>query len=237
VDRARIGPGARTEAEVTDEGFLGRWSRRKGAAKRMGEAASGTAAVDARVDEPDDDAAAPPRPRRGVMNTEPRDPTIGELAESAAPPDDVAAADPTADLPPVEQLDEASDYTAFMRDGVPEELKSAALRKLWRANPVFALRDGLDDYDEDFAALAAVAERLQKIRQVGRLAADRDREEAPEAKPEVSAAAEAAAPPPDAADSAPESPPDGVDGTAEEAVETAATEDESEAPTGRAGGS
>ena len=35
------------------------------------------------------------------------------------------------DLPDVETLNESSDYTPFLKDGVPEKLKRMALRKLW----------------------------------------------------------------------------------------------------------
>jgi len=54
------------------------------------------------------------------------------------------------DLPAVDTLTEDSDFTRFMADGVPELLRKAALRKLWRSSPVFAVLDGLNDYDEDF---------------------------------------------------------------------------------------
>ncbi|MEE9194622.1 MAG: DUF3306 domain-containing protein, partial [Alphaproteobacteria bacterium] len=47
-------------------------------------------------------------------------------------------------------LDKDSDYSVFMKEGVPEQLKKLALRKLWRSDPVFAVLDGLNDYDEDF---------------------------------------------------------------------------------------
>ena len=34
---------------------------------------------------------------------------------------------------------------------VPDFLKRQAYRVLWRSNPIFNFRDGLDDYDEDFS--------------------------------------------------------------------------------------
>lgn len=64
-----------------------------------------------------------------------------------APGDDETAA---LDLPDIETLDKDSDYSVFMKEGVPEQLKKLALRKLWRSDPVFAVLDGLNDYDEDF---------------------------------------------------------------------------------------
>ena len=57
------------------------------------------------------------------------------------------------DLPPVESLTADSDFTAFLRTNVPSVLKKAALRKLWKSDPVLANVDGLNDYDEDFAKM------------------------------------------------------------------------------------
>ena len=54
-----------------------------------------------------------------------------------------------ADMPPLESLDENSDFSGFMSEGVSDELRNLALRKLFRA-PVFNIRDGLDEYDEDY---------------------------------------------------------------------------------------
>jgi hypothetical protein len=54
-----------------------------------------------------------------------------------------------ASLPPVESLDAASDYTAFLKDGVPEELKRLALRKAWASDPAIAGFRGLCEYDWD----------------------------------------------------------------------------------------
>ncbi len=50
----------------------------------------------------------------------------------------------------------------FLREGVPEHLKRQALRKLWRSDPLLANLDGLNDYDEDFAALYAAASKAVK---------------------------------------------------------------------------
>jgi hypothetical protein len=54
-----------------------------------------------------------------------------------------------ADMPDVESLTEESDFSGFMSSGVSDELRNLALRKLFRA-PVFNIRDGLDEYDEDY---------------------------------------------------------------------------------------
>ncbi len=57
-------------------------------------------------------------------------------------------------LPDIDTLEEESDYRGFMNDGVPDKLRRLALRKLWASNPLFGVRDGLNDYDEDFRALS-----------------------------------------------------------------------------------
>ena len=55
-------------------------------------------------------------------------------------------------MPAIDDLTAESDFTAFLKEGVPEELKRLALRKLWRTDPVFANLDGLVEYGEDFGA-------------------------------------------------------------------------------------
>lgn len=54
-----------------------------------------------------------------------------------------------ADMPPIESLDSNSDYSPFLSEGVSKELRNMALKKLFFSGK-FALRDGLDDYDDDF---------------------------------------------------------------------------------------
>jgi hypothetical protein len=63
-----------------------------------------------------------------------------------------AAAEPAADLtslPPIESLTADSDYTPFLAQGVPEELRRLALRKAWTTNPQIADFRGFADYDWD----------------------------------------------------------------------------------------
>lgn len=63
--------------------------------------------------------------------------------EAAAPPlgDD--------DMPAIDSLTPESDYTGFLSEGVSEKLRKLALRRLFHLAD-FNVRDGLDDYDEDF---------------------------------------------------------------------------------------
>ena len=119
-----------------DEAFLRRWSRRK--------------IEDGPADEAPPDAGLP-------------EDSTAIASENAADADAESAA-VVADLPDIETLDKDSDYTGFLRDGVPEELKKLALRKLWLSDPVLANLDGLNDYDEDFGDIlktgAAYMKRL-----------------------------------------------------------------------------
>jgi hypothetical protein len=66
------------------------------------------------------------------------DPVVGAVDDAAE-----------IELPRLEDLDENSDYSAFLNPKVAEDLRRVALRKLFRS-AIFNVRDGLDDYDEDF---------------------------------------------------------------------------------------
>ena len=56
---------------------------------------------------------------------------------------------PEPKLPPVEQLNLESDYTAFFHPKVDEKLRREALRKLF-SDPHFNVMDGLDVYIDDY---------------------------------------------------------------------------------------
>jgi hypothetical protein len=66
-------------------------------------------------------------------------------------PDETDALLTDADMPDIETLNEGSDFSGFMSSGVSDELRNLALRKLFKA-PGFNLRDGLDEYDEDYTS-------------------------------------------------------------------------------------
>ena len=66
--------------------------------------------------------------------------------------EDVESQDPVltdVDMPAIESLKEDSNFGQFMSPGVSDELRNLALRKMYQA-PFFNIRDGLDEYDEDF---------------------------------------------------------------------------------------
>ncbi len=101
------------------EDFLSRWSRCKDEARR---AARGSALQPDRAAE-----LAPDAPRQRADDPG----TIG--AEPAVTPEELAA------LPKLDELTADSDMTGFLRRGVPEGLRNAALRKMWVLDP--AIRD------------------------------------------------------------------------------------------------
>ena len=128
------------ERRDADEGFLRRWSRRKAEARSA----------------PIEDASVP---------TE----TPPASREQPAEPEKEASApiDPK-DLPDIESLDANSDFTVFMRPGVPEHLRALALRKLWRSDPIFSKLDGLVEYGEDYTIKSWPKGAIQTAYRVGR---------------------------------------------------------------------
>lgn len=62
-----------------------------------------------------------------------------------------------ADMPDIDSLTPASDYTDFLSPGVSEALRKLALRKLF-SSEVFNIRDGLDEYDDDFTQFEALGD-------------------------------------------------------------------------------
>ncbi|HXK57735.1 MAG TPA: DUF3306 domain-containing protein, partial [Gammaproteobacteria bacterium] len=58
-----------------------------------------------------------------------------------------------ADMPDIESLTPDSDYTGFLSPQVSESLRRLALRRLFQGAQ-FNVRDGLDDYDQDFTGFA-----------------------------------------------------------------------------------
>ncbi len=108
-------------------GFLSRWSRRK-----RGE----------EVPEPE---AAPPA-EIPIAEAAPVEPEAQDAPAPAAPEPEFDVST----LPPIETLDASSDFTVFLKPGVPEALRTAALRKAWLADPL--IRDYMSplDYAWDF---------------------------------------------------------------------------------------
>lgn len=95
-----------TGPDDADRGFLVRWSHRK---------------QEARQPEPKPDAPT-------VESVEPS-------SSSAPQGDDIPPELDLSTLPKLEELTAGTDITAFLRQGVPEHLRNAALRKAWALDP------------------------------------------------------------------------------------------------------
>ena len=119
-------------------GFLDRWSRRK--------LASAGKALLADAPVPGVPSAAAPEP--GGQDT--LRPAGAGPASAAATGAEAATSAAEAQLPPVEGLTLASDFTAFLKDEVSDTLRRQALHKLF-ADPHFNRMDGLDIYIDDYS--------------------------------------------------------------------------------------
>src|SRR5262245_26316121 len=95
------------------ENFISRWSRRKREA----------ADEKAQGEQPGIADAAKETDRSASQSSE-----ESKLAKADAPEFDAAS------LPPIESISADTDITAFMRAGVPSELRHAALRRAWSAD-------------------------------------------------------------------------------------------------------
>lgn len=72
-------------------------------------------------------------------------------AEMEAVAEEEPEIDP-ASLPPIETLTGASDFSLFLKKGVPPALRAAALRKLWLVEPSVVNYQPLVEYNWDFTA-------------------------------------------------------------------------------------
>lgn len=81
-------------------------------------------------------------------NPTPAEPREGEAAPAEPPVPEL----PPPELPPIESLTAQSDFSAFLQAGVPEELRRAALSKLWASDPLFTQPEVFDLHMEDYNA-------------------------------------------------------------------------------------
>lgn len=118
--------------------FLSRWSRRK--LEKTG--------------------AAPVQPQAEA----PASPDVpaGQPAGTGTEPVAEIAAEGTAEpLPSVDSLTPASDFTPFMRSTVDPDVKTAALKQLFK-DPHFNVMDGLDTYIEDYSIPDPIPDAMMK---------------------------------------------------------------------------
>ncbi|RMA41561.1 DUF3306 domain-containing protein [Rhodophyticola porphyridii] len=100
------------------EGFLAAWSRRK---RRVARAEAQATDADKQAAEPD---------------------TVSETDTGPEPetePD--ISAEELAALPPIDEVSGATDLQPFMKPGVPETLRKAAMRKVWLSNTLICDHD------------------------------------------------------------------------------------------------
>lgn len=146
--------------------FLNRWSVRKQQSSRP-------AVNDIAAHEPGRASADPPDPAESTVllsdgllrgeladnNLKPAEPALmrGATAElgtelqnnNIVPVEQTPALLTDADMPDIESLTASSDISGFLGKGVSAALRKAALRHVFR-QPKYNVRDGLDDYDDDY---------------------------------------------------------------------------------------
>ncbi|WP_455222157.1 DUF3306 domain-containing protein [Kaarinaea lacus] len=120
------------DQNTDEETFLNRWSRRK----------LGNDAVEERVETrnlQESSNSVEPQVERQLSEA-----SVDDAAREASR---LELTDE--DMPPLESLDENSDYSAFFSPRVSETLRRQALQKLFHL-PQFNISDGLNDYDDDY---------------------------------------------------------------------------------------
>lgn len=117
-----------------DESGLGRWARLKAEARAAERVA-------------DAEREAPPPPVA--------------LEEAPVPEAQEAEKPKPVELPPLESLTKESDYSLFMRGGVSDDSRKAALRKLWSLDEHFAQIDITECHSIDFNAVPTFPDGLK----------------------------------------------------------------------------
>jgi hypothetical protein len=172
------------------EDFLSRWSRRKSEANRSSEAAipADNTTQDSVVgsgvekDAPTDDAR--PKDERTSSAT----PANHGVACRSEPMVDLAS------LPDIDSIAADTDITGFLKPGVPDDLRHAALRRAFAADPNIWNYIERAEYDWDFNAPESIPgfgplEMTQELRrEVARLVGDAWREQPPAASAAMPAA-------------------------------------------------
>ena len=156
-----------------DDGFLSRWSRRK-AQVREGV------------------APAEPETQAPVL----AEPDLRQTAVVPAAPQEAPTEAPAAPLPTMEdvaKLTRSSDFSAYVAHGVDEDVKRAAMKKLF-SDPRYNVMDGLDVYIDDYTKTTPIPPALlRKMAQATALKLFDDEPEAHET-PQTAALAPGAEP-------------------------------------------
>lgn len=133
-----------------DETFLNRWARRKAEAGEAGE-------------------KQPSEPPAGQATDNSAEQAAQDGGDGQAGTPDEDSEGPAAwESVDLEKLDQDSDYSVFMEDNVPDDVRKNALDKLWRSDPMANISDGLNDYDEDYSSWGMVTEVVKSAYQAGK---------------------------------------------------------------------
>ena len=162
-----------TEAERS-EGFLNRWSSRKQqVSDELQSSTLSTSKVPtSNVLAPEvltseellaEDALAAEVLTAEVLTDHP------ERGEQSPAPEDIVEVESTSgaeitllsdeDMPEIKTLTSTSDISDFFNEGVSASLRRAALRHIFSL-PVYNIRDGLNDYDDDFTRFEPLGETI-----------------------------------------------------------------------------
>lgn len=141
---------ADTEENLTEEpaGLLSRWSRNKSRNRSASEHENTGPSADSLItpDSPSNASIAESTEPAATNDAVPATGMVDQSVEETSE-DELILTDE--DMPAIETLDADSDYSGFLNKGVSPELRQKALQHLFRM-PKFNIRDGLNDYDEDY---------------------------------------------------------------------------------------
>jgi hypothetical protein len=106
----------------------------------------------------------------------------------AAKDEEVETPPPPPELPPVETLNKDSDFSVFLKAGVPQDLKQAALQKLWESDPSLMAPEIMDlhmgDYTSPVGEVVKTAWRVGKgVLDAAELAAEAEEKAKAESSP------------------------------------------------------
>lgn len=159
------------------------------------------------------------------LKTQAREHESGPVLEPVEHGDDLSPAvpgqassddpSPVVELPDLEQLDQDSDYSAFLTPGVDAALRKRALRQLF-SSPKFNVFDGLDTYRDDFTSFpplgdVVTADMRHHLERLARELAASTEGAASLAPPNAAVTPVAASDPPQCAAAPPPAPPEDDD--------------------------
>ncbi|NHH84954.1 DUF3306 domain-containing protein [Cobetia sp. MB87] len=158
-------------ASRANEGLFSRWSRRKQGDRRRedqlaqldsAEGTRGNTLAPSQAGDVADNSADTPA-ASASQHAPPNGDSPSSAAEQALPEGDQQTSDDdhtevsVIELPDPDTLTPDADISAFMQSGVDPALRQRALRRIFMGGE-HSVRDGLDDYDQDFSKVRPLAE-------------------------------------------------------------------------------